>query len=57
MSDYIRTGRECSLGQLKPELAQPIRAYAAQHALGNLEAESRLCLVLALVRAAEGNAP
>ena len=44
MSDYTRTSRECSPAQLKPELLQPIRAYAAQHGLGDVEASHRLCV-------------
>lgn len=44
MSAYTRTSRECSPAQLKPELLQPIRAYAAQHGLGDVEAGHRLCV-------------
>ncbi len=43
MSDYTRTTRECAPAQLKPELLQAIRAYAAQHDLGDVVAEARLC--------------
>jgi hypothetical protein len=44
MSDYTRTTRECAPAQLKPELLEAIRAHAAQHELGNVEADSRLCV-------------
>ncbi len=44
MSVYLRTTRACAPAQLKPELLQAIRAYAAQHALGSVEAESTLCV-------------
>ncbi len=44
MSDYLRTTRACAPAQLKPELLQAIRAYAAQHTLGNVDAESTLCV-------------
>lgn len=44
MSDYIRTSRECAPAQHKPGLLQAIRVYAQQHELGNVEADSRLCL-------------
>jgi len=43
MSDYLRTTRTCTPAQLKPELLTAIRAYAAQHSLGSVEAESTLC--------------
>jgi len=44
MSDYTRTTRECAPAQLKPELLLAIRAYAEQHELDNVEADSRLCV-------------
>jgi hypothetical protein len=44
MSDYTRTTRECAPAQLKPELLRPIRAYAAQHALGDVERDNLLCV-------------
>jgi len=43
MSDYLRTTRTCTPAQLKPELLTAIRAYAAQHSLGSVAAESTLC--------------
>jgi hypothetical protein len=43
MSDYQRTTRECAPAQLKPELLQAIRAYAAQHELGDVETDTALC--------------
>jgi hypothetical protein len=44
MSAYLRTTRACAPAQLKPELLQAICAYAGQHTLGNIEAESTLCV-------------
>jgi hypothetical protein len=44
MSDYTRTTRACAPAQLKPELLQALRDYAAQHGLGNLEADATLCV-------------
>ena len=44
MSDYLRTTRTCTPAQLKPELLQALRGYAAQHSLGSVEAESTLCV-------------
>ena len=44
MSDYHRTTRACAPAQLKPELLQAIRAYAASHSLGSVESESKLCV-------------
>ena len=43
MSEYIRTTRECSVGQLHPELLQAIRNYFQEHKLGDLEAETLMC--------------
>jgi hypothetical protein len=43
MSDYIRTTRECSVGQLQPELLQAIKNYFEEHQLGDLEVETRIC--------------
>ena len=44
MSDYIRRTRECSLGQLRPELVRAIREYAQNHhELGNVEVEVLMC--------------
>jgi|GEM_PF-6885890 len=37
MSDDTRASRQCSPAQLKPERLQPLRAYAAQHSLGDVE--------------------
>ncbi len=44
MSDYVRFTRECSFGQLRPELAWAIREYAQNHReLGNVEVEVLMC--------------
>ena len=43
MSDYRRITRECSLGQLRPELLHAVREYFQQHRLGDLETESLAC--------------
>jgi len=43
MSGYHRTTRECTLGQLRPELLQAIREYFQEHRLGDLETESLAC--------------
>jgi len=43
MSDYDRTTRECSVGQLNPEVLRAFRNYFQEHQLGDLEAETLLC--------------
>jgi hypothetical protein len=43
MSDYIRATRECSVGQLQPELLQAIQNYFEEQQLGDLEIEARMC--------------
>ena len=44
MSDYIRRTRECSIGQLRPELVRAIREYAQNHhELGNVEEVLMCC--------------
>jgi hypothetical protein len=44
MSDYVRFTRECSFGQLRPELARAIREYAQnRRELGNVEVEVLMC--------------
>ncbi len=43
MSEYIRTTRECSVKQLRPELLQAIQDYFFEHRLGSLEAETLMC--------------
>ncbi len=44
MSAYIRFTRECTFGQLRPELVQAIREYAQNHReLGNVEVEVLMC--------------
>lgn len=43
MSDYRRTTRECSIVQLRPDLARVIRDYAQQQQWSNLEAEVVMC--------------
>jgi hypothetical protein len=41
VSDHLRTTRAGSPALLKPELLQAIRDYAAQHALGSVEAAAQ----------------
>ena len=43
MSTYRRTTRECTLDQLRPELAEAIRAHAQRQQWDNLEAEVLAC--------------
>ena len=44
MSDYHRFTRECSFGQLRPELARAIREHAQNHGeMGNVEVEVLMC--------------
>jgi hypothetical protein len=43
MSEYIRTTRECSVSQFRPELLQVIRTYFQEHKLGEPEAEAVIC--------------
>ena len=43
MSDYIRTTRDCSVNELRPELLQALQNYFQQHAIGNLQSDIALC--------------
>jgi hypothetical protein len=43
MSHYQRTTRACTLDELRPELAEAIRAYAARQQWGNLPDEVLAC--------------
>lgn len=43
MREYQRTTRECSVAELRPELAKAIREYAVKHDLGDVEAELIIC--------------
>jgi hypothetical protein len=43
VADYHRTTRECTLDQLRPELAEAVRAYAQRQQWDNLEAEVLAC--------------
>ena len=43
MSHYHRTTRECTLAELRPELAEAIRAHAQRQQWDNLEAEVEAC--------------
>ncbi len=43
MGDYNRTTRECSFGQMRPELVSAIREYAEKHEMGSVEAEIAIC--------------
>ncbi len=43
MSHYQRTTRNCTLDELRPELAEAIRAYATRQQWDNLEAEVLAC--------------
>jgi hypothetical protein len=43
MGDYNRSTRECSFGQLKPELLHAIRNYLQDHEMENVEAEILMC--------------
>jgi hypothetical protein len=43
VTDYRRTTRECTLDQLRPELARAIRDYARQQHWNNLEADVLMC--------------
>jgi len=44
MSAYIRFTRECSFGQLRPELVRAIREYAQNHReLGDVEGDVLMC--------------
>jgi hypothetical protein len=43
MSHYQRTTRECTLAELRPELAEAIRVYAQRQQWDNLEAEVVAC--------------
>jgi hypothetical protein len=43
MSGYTRTTRECSIGQIHPDLYQKIQEYFQIHHLGDMESGTRLC--------------
>ena len=44
MSDYVRFTRECSFGQLRPELVQALCEYAQNHReLGDIEERVLMC--------------
>jgi len=43
MNNYRRTTRECTVAQLRPDLACAIRDYAKQQQWSNLEAEVVMC--------------
>ena len=43
MSHYQRTTRTCTLDELRPELAEAVRAYAQRQQWDNLEAEVLAC--------------
>ena len=43
MSHYQRTTRACTLDELRPELAEAVRAYAQRQQWDNLEAEVLAC--------------
>jgi hypothetical protein len=43
MSDYIRTTRECSVDQLRPELFQALRDFFQERELGDVESDALCC--------------
>ena len=43
MSHYHRTTRECTLAELRPELAEAVRAHAQRQQWDNLETEVQAC--------------
>ena len=43
MGYYMRSTRECSFGQRRPELVQAIRDYLQKHELGTIEADISIC--------------
>jgi hypothetical protein len=43
MSDYIRTTRECSVNQLRPEILQAMRNFFRERELGDVGSDSLLC--------------
>jgi hypothetical protein len=43
MSNYRRTTRECTIEELRPELAEAVRTYAQRQGWNNLEAEVLAC--------------
>ena len=44
MSEYVRTTRECSLDELRPELAAAIRAQIQQYKLDTVESTALMCV-------------
>jgi len=43
MSDYLRTTRECAVGDLNPMLLASIRTHIEKHELGDIEASVLIC--------------
>ena len=43
MPKYVRTTRECAVGQVKPEILRSMREYFRKHDLGPLESECLSC--------------
>ena len=43
MGDYNQSTRECSFGQMHPELVSAIREYVEKHEMGSVEAEITIC--------------
>jgi hypothetical protein len=43
MGDYLRTTRECTLGNLKPASVTAIRTHIEKYELGNVEASALMC--------------
>lgn len=54
MGDYNRASRECTFGQLRPEIVSAIREYVLKHELGSLEAEIIACVETASEKKKKG---
>jgi hypothetical protein len=54
MSNYRRTTRECTLEQLRPELARALRDYAQQQQWGSFEPDVLMCCETVAERIATG---
>jgi len=54
VSNYSRSTRLCRFGELQPELAEAIRAYAVKHELGDVEGGAVLCAETASTKKKKG---
>jgi len=54
MSEYTRSTRECTLDELRPELASAIRAQVEKYQIGKIEAGALMCIETTSTRQKKG---